>query len=159
MQLLIVALGCVAATLARADVAEVRKAADAWAEGWSRGDIERLVQLYSSDAVIVSPLTGLRFEGPHGVRAYLRRAVGAAPKAVVQARAFRAYGDAVVQNETWHLDPTVETPQAGAVLYRRTEVGWAIADHRPAVGPEPMPATGAHSASRPIASCGVDGCP
>jgi len=115
---------------------EISRATAAWAEGMSRHDIDAVMALYDSDAVLWGTRSAQLRDNPERVREYfgVLRTVPASYKAVVGEQRIRVYGDIAIDTGTYTFSEVrdgkeVLRPARFSMVYHRRDGRWLIVDH------------------------------
>ena len=121
---------------------EVAAAAQAWADGMSSHDIERVLALYDREAVLWGTRSPKLRDDPQAVREYfqLLKTVPASYKAVLGEERIRIYGDMAINTGTYtfselHDGKEVLRPARFSFVYVNRGGHWLIVDHHSSAVP------------------------
>ncbi len=121
---------------------DVAAATQAWAEGMTSHDIERVVALYDSDAVLWGTRSPTVRATPQTVRDYfnLLKTVPASYKAVLGEQHIRIYGDMAINTGNYtfseiHDGKEVLRPARYSFVYHNRGGRWLIVDHHSSAVP------------------------
>ena len=123
---------------------DVAAAAQAWADAMTSHDVDRVLALYDSEAV----LWGTRSPTLRDTRAALReyfnilRTVPPSYKAVLGEQRVRIYGDIAINTGTYTFSEVrdgkeISRPARFSFVYRNRDGRWLIVDHHSSAVPEP----------------------
>ena len=113
-----------------------------WAAGMSAHDVDRVVGMYDSDAVLWGTRSPTIRATPAQVREYFAvlKTVPADYKAVIGDQQIRVYGDIAVDSGTYTFSETrdgklLQRPARFSIVYRYHDGRWHIIDHHSSAVP------------------------
>ena len=126
---------------AKAQIAEVTQK---WIDGMTRHDIESVVALYDSDAILWGTRSPTLRDKPTTVREYFNilKTVPPSYKAVLGEEHIRVYGDMAINTGTYTFSEVrdgkeVKRPARFSFVYRYHDGRWLIVDHHSSAVPPP----------------------
>ena len=117
---------------------------DQWAALFSANDAAALVQLYSTDAVVLGTVSPTIAQGTDAVRAYFSRLPGSGNKVVIGERRTIVINDAAVVSAGFYDfmpmrdGQPVPTPARFTFLVLKRDGRWLIAHHHSSFRPKPQ---------------------
>ena len=121
---------------------EVAAAAQAWADGMSSHDIERVLALYDREAVLWGTRSPKLRDNPQAVREYfeLLNKVPPSYKAALGEQRIRVYGDMAINTGSYtfsevHDGKEVLRPARYSMVYIHRGGHWLIVDHHSSAVP------------------------
>ena len=121
---------------------EVATATQAWINGMTRHDIEGVLALYDSEAVLWGTRSPTLRDNPATVREYFNilRAVPPSYKAVLGEQRIRIYGDIAINTGTYTFSEVrdgkeIVRPARFSFIYRNRNGRWLIVDHHSSAVP------------------------
>jgi uncharacterized protein (TIGR02246 family) len=121
---------------------EIGAAAQAWADGMTRHDIEGVLALYDSEAVLWGTRSPTLRDNPASVREYFNilRTVPPSYKAVLGEQRIRIYGDIAINTGTYTFSEVrdgkeILRPARFSFVYRNRDGRWLIVDHHSSAVP------------------------
>lgn len=126
---------------AKRDVAAVTQS---WIDGMTRHDIDRVVALYDSDAVLWGTRSAALRDTPAAVRDYfgILRTVPPSYKVTLGEQRIRVYGNTAIDTGTYtfselHDGKEVLRPSRFSMVFRHHDDGrWMIVDHHSSAVPQ-----------------------
>ena len=136
--------GCQTMQLPEATRGEIMAATQAWIDGMSSHDAQRVVALYDSEAVLWGTRSPTLRDTPATVRDYFN-ILGTVPpsyKAVLGEQRIRIYGDIAINTGTYTFSEArdgkeIVRPARFSFVYRNRNGRWLIVDHHSSAVPEP----------------------
>ncbi len=123
---------------------DVALATQAWIDAMSSHDVERVVALYDTEAVLWGTRSPTLRDNPATVREYFNilRTVPPSYKAVLGEQRIRVYGDIAINSGTYTFSEVREgkqitRPARFSFVYRNRGGRWLIVDHHSSAVPEP----------------------
>jgi uncharacterized protein (TIGR02246 family) len=123
---------------------DVAAATQAWADAMTSHDVERVVALYDSEAVVWGTRSPKLADNLDAVRGYfnLLRTVPPSYKAVLGEQRIRIYGDIAINTGTYTFSETrdgkdIVRPARYSFVYRNRGGRWMIIDHHSSAVPAP----------------------
>ncbi len=121
---------------------EVAAATQAWAEAMTSHDIDRVVALYDSEAVLWGTRSPTLRDNPPALREYfnLLRTVPPSYKAVLGEQRIRIYGDIAINTGTYTFSEMqdgkeIVRPARFSFVFRNHGGHWLIVDHHSSAVP------------------------
>jgi uncharacterized protein (TIGR02246 family) len=122
---------------------DVAAATKAWADAMTSHDIERVVALYDSDAVLWGTRSPKLRDNPETIREYFNilKTVPPSYKGVLGEQRIRIYGDMAINTGTYTFSETrdgkeIVRPARFSFVYRNRGGRWLIVDHHSSAVPE-----------------------
>jgi uncharacterized protein (TIGR02246 family) len=135
--------GCQTMRSPEAARGEIMAATQAWVNGMTRHDIEGVVALYDSEAVLWGTRSPTLRDNPATVREYFNilRTVPPSYKAVLGEQRIRVYGDIAINTGTYTFSEVrdgkeIIRPARFSFVYRNRNGRWLIVDHHSSAVPE-----------------------
>ena len=133
------------ASLTLADPKEdVGAATQAWADAMTSHDIDRVLALYDSEAVLWGTRSPTLRDTPPALREYFNilRTVPPSYKAVLGEQRIRIYGDIAINTGTYTFSEVrdgkeINRPARFSFVYRNRGGRWLIVDHHSSAVPAP----------------------
>jgi uncharacterized protein (TIGR02246 family) len=126
---------------------DVAAATKAWADAMTSHDIERVLALYDSEAVLWGTRSGKLRDNPQTVREYFNvlKTVPKSYKAALGEQRIRVYGDTAINTGTYSFSETrdgkeIVRPARYSFVYRNRGGRWLIVDHHSSAVPEEVKA-------------------
>ena len=123
---------------------DVAAATQAWIDAMSSHDVERVVVLYDSEAVLWGTRSPTLRDNPATVRDYFNilRTVPPSYKAVLDEQRIRVYGDIAINSGTYTFSELrdgkqITRPARFSFVYRNRGERWLIVDHHSSAVPAP----------------------
>src|SRR5215467_2842331 len=123
---------------------DVAAATQAWADAMTGHDVERVLALYDSDAVLWGTRSPALRDTPAALREYFNilRTVPPSYKAVLGEQRVRIYGDLAINTGTYTFSEVrdgkeIARPARFSFVYRKRDGRWLIVDHHSSAVPEP----------------------
>lgn len=123
---------------------EVAAATQAWIDAMSSRDVERVLTLYDSDAVLWGTLSPTLRENPATISEYFNvlRTRPPSYKAVLGEQHIRVYGDIAINTGTYTFSMVSDgkeiiRPARFSFIYRNRGGRWLIVDHHSSAVPAP----------------------
>src|SRR5512134_680159 len=123
---------------------DVAVATRAWADAMTSHDIEKVVALYDSEAVLWGTRSPTLRDDPQTVRDYFNilKTVPASYKAVLGEQRIRVYGDMAINTGSYTFSETrdgkeIVRPARFSFVYRNRGGRWLIVDHHSSAVPAP----------------------
>jgi uncharacterized protein (TIGR02246 family) len=123
---------------------DVAAATQAWIAAMTSHDLERVVALYDSEAVLWGTRSPTLRDSPATVREYFNilRTVPPSYKAVLGEQRIRVYGDIALNTGTYTFSETrdgkeITRPARFSFVYRNRGGRWLIVDHHSSAVPAP----------------------
>jgi uncharacterized protein (TIGR02246 family) len=123
---------------------DVAAATQAWAEAMTRHDVDRVLALYDSEAVLWGTRSPALRDSPLALRDYFNilRTVPSSYKAVLGEQRVRIYGDMAINTGTYTFSEVrdgkeIVRPARFSFVYRNRNGRWLIVDHHSSAVPEP----------------------
>jgi uncharacterized protein (TIGR02246 family) len=123
---------------------DVATATQAWIAGMTSHDVERVVALYDSEAVLWGTRSPTLRDTPATVREYFNilRTVPPSYKAVLGEQRIRVYGDIAINTGTYTFSEVrdgkeITRPARFSFVYRNRDGRWLIVDHHSSAVPAP----------------------
>jgi len=123
---------------------DVAAATQAWIDGMTSHDIERVLALYDSEAVLWGTRSPKLRDNPAAVRDYFNilRTVPPSYKAVLGEQRIRIYGDIAINTGTYTFSEVrdgkeIVRPARYSFVYINRGGRWLIVDHHSSAVPEP----------------------
>ena len=136
-------LGSPSLTLA-ASKEDVAAATQAWADAMTSHDIDRVLALYDSEAVLWGTRSPTLRDTPPALREYFNilRTVPPSYKAVLGEQRIRIYGDIAINTGTYTFSEVrdgkeIVRPARFSFVYRNSGGRWLIVDHHSSAVPAP----------------------
>ncbi len=136
-------LGCPVITLA-GPKEDVAAATQTWIAGMTAHDVERVVALYDSEAVLWGTRSPTLRDTPGAVREYFNilHTVPPSYKAVLGEQRIRVYGDIAINTGTYTFSEVrdgkeITRPARFSFVYRNSGGRWLIIDHHSSAVPAP----------------------
>ena len=135
-----------APSVARAESKEdVAVTTQAWADAMTSHDVDRVLALYDSDAVLWGTRSPTLRDTPSALREYFNilRTVPPSYRAVLGEQRVRIYGDLAINTGTYTFSEVrdgkeIARPARFSFVYRKRDDGrWLIVDHHSSAVPEP----------------------
>lgn len=121
---------------------EIAAATQAWIAGMTRHDIEGVLALYDSEAVLWGTRSPTLRDNPATVRDYFNilRTVPPSYKAVLGEQRIRIYGDVAINTGTYTFSEVrdgkeIVRPARFSFVYRNRNGRWLIVDHHSSAVP------------------------
>ena len=121
---------------------EIAAATQAWIDGMSRHDIDRVVALYDAEAVLWGTRSPTIRDNPATVREYFNilRTVPPSYKAVLGEQRIRIYGDIAIDTGTYTFSEVrdgkeIVRPARFSFVFRNRNGHWLIIDHHSSAVP------------------------
>ena len=115
---------------------DVGAATQTWIEGMTSHDVERVVALYDSEAVLWGTRASTLRDTPAGVRDYFKvlQTVPSSYKVVLGEQRIRIYGDVAINSGTYTFSEerdgkTIIRPARFSFVYLNRGGRWLIVDH------------------------------
>lgn len=125
---------------------DVAAATKAWADAMTSHDMETVVGLYDSEAVLWGTRSPTLRDNPQTVREYFNilKTVPASYKAVLGDQRIRVYGDIAINTGSYTFSETrdgkeIVRPARFSFVYRNRGGRWLIVDHHSSAVPAPAP--------------------
>ncbi len=123
---------------------EVAAATQAWADGMSQHDLDKVVALYDSEAVLWGTRSSTLRDTPATVRDYfgVLRTVPPSYKVTLGEQRIRIYGDMAINSGTYTFSEMrdgkeVLRPSRFSMVFRHRDDGrWVIVDHHSSAVPQ-----------------------
>lgn len=135
-------LGCQTMRSPEAARAEIAAATQAWIAGMTRHDIEGVLALYDSEAVLWGTRSPTLRDNPATVREYFNilRTVPPSYKAVLGEQRIRIYDDIAINTGTYTFSEVrdgkeIVRPARFSFVYRNRNGRWLIVDHHSSAVP------------------------
>ena len=123
---------------------DVAAATQAWIGAMTSHDVERVLALYDSEAVLWGTRSPTLRDNPATVRDYFNilRAVPPSYKAVLGEQRIRVYGDIAINTGTYTFSEdrdgkSISRPARFSFVYRNRDGRWLIVDHHSSAVPAP----------------------
>lgn len=121
---------------------EVAAATQAWINGMTRHDIEAVLSLYDSEAVLWGTRSATLRDNPTTVREYFNilRTVPPSYKVVLGEQRIRVYGDIAINTGTYTFSEVrdgkeIIRPARFSLVYKNRNGRWLIVDHHSSAVP------------------------
>ena len=139
-----VLFGCQTMQSPESAKAAIAVATQEWIDGMTRHDIDRVIALYDSDAVLWGTRSPTLRDNPNTVRDYFNvlRTVPPSYKAVLGEQRIRIYGDIAINTGTYTFSEVrdgkeIVRPARFSFVYRNRNGRWMIIDHHSSAVPTP----------------------
>jgi len=136
--------GCQTMQSPEASRGEIAEATQAWADAMTSHDVERVLALYDSEAVVWGTRSPKLADNPEAVRGYFNilRTVPPSYKAVLGEQRIRLYGDIAINSGTYTFSEVrdgkeIIRPARFSFVYRNRNGRWLIVDHHSSAVPAP----------------------
>jgi uncharacterized protein (TIGR02246 family) len=123
---------------------DVAAATQAWADAMTSHDVDRVLALYDSEAVLWGTRSPTLRDNPSALREYFNilRTVPPSYKAVLGEQRVRIYGDIAINTGTYTFSEVrdgkeIVRPSRYSFVYRHRDGRWLIVDHHSSSVPEP----------------------
>lgn len=123
---------------------DVAAATRAWADAMTSHDIDRVLALYDSEAVLWGTRSPTLRDAPATLREYFNilRTVPPSYKAVLGEQRIRIYGDIAINTGTYTFSEVrdgkeITRPARFSFVYRNRDGRWLIVDHHSSAVPAP----------------------
>ena len=123
---------------------DVAAATQAWADAMTSHDVDRVLALYDSEAVLWGTRSPTLRDSPAALRDYFNilRTVPSSYKAVLGEQRVRIYGDMAINSGTYTFSEVrdgkeITRPARFSFVYRNRNGRWLIVDHHSSAVPEP----------------------
>jgi uncharacterized protein (TIGR02246 family) len=123
---------------------DVAAATQAWAEAMTSHDVDRVLALYDSEAVLWGTRSPTLRDTPPALREYFNilRTVPPSYKAMLGEQRVRIYGDIAINTGTYTFSEVrdgkeIPRPARFSFVYRNRGGRWLIVDHHSSAVPEP----------------------
>jgi uncharacterized protein (TIGR02246 family) len=123
---------------------DVAAATQAWADAMTSHDVDRVLALYDSEAVLWGTRSPTLRDSPPALREYFNtlRTVPPSYKAVLGEQRVRIYGDMAINSGTYTFSEVrdgkeITRPARFSFVYRNRNGRWLIVDHHSSAVPEP----------------------
>jgi uncharacterized protein (TIGR02246 family) len=136
-------LACQTALAPETSKAEIAAVTQKWIEGMTRHDVDSVVALYDSEAVLWGTRSPTLRDNPSKVREYFNmlRTVPPTYKAVLGEQRIRVYGNLAINTGTYTFSELrdgkeVVRPARFSFVFRNVNGRWLIIDHHSSAMPE-----------------------
>lgn len=140
----VVLFGCQTMQSPESAKAEIAAVTQTWIDGMTRHDIDRVVALYDSEAVLWGTRSPTLRDNPSTVRAYFNILSTVPPsyKAVLGEQRIRIYGDIAINTGTYAFSEVrdgkeIVRPARFSFVFRNRNGHWLIVDHHSSAVPTP----------------------
>jgi uncharacterized protein (TIGR02246 family) len=123
---------------------DIAAATQAWADAMTSHDVDRVLALYDSEAVLWGTRSPTLRDTPPALREYFNilRTVPPSYKAVLGEQRVRIYGDLAINTGTYTFSEVrdgkeIARPARFSFVYRKRDGRWLIVDHHSSAVPEP----------------------
>jgi uncharacterized protein (TIGR02246 family) len=123
---------------------DVAAATQAWADAMTSHDVDRVLALYDSEAVLWGTRSPTLRDTPAALREYFNilRTVPPSYKAALGEQRIRIYGDMAISTGTYTFSEVrdgneIPRPARFSFVYRNRDGRWLIVDHHSSAVPEP----------------------
>jgi len=138
----VVLVGCQTMQSPESAKSEIAAITQAWSEGMTSHDVDRVVALYDSEAVLWGTRSPTLRDNPTTVRDYFNilRTVPPSYKAVLGEQRIRVYGDMAINTGTYTFSEVrdgkeIIRPARFSFVFRKRNGHWLIIDHHSSAVP------------------------